>query len=254
VNRPSATLRLPKGGGEAYRDRMHRRLLARIQRKFQTVTEEIRVGGASIRFTRVADPNRVLDDVVAEEDRREKAGKLGAEDANPCTSPHLPYWAELWESARGIAAALGKMKLTPSTRVLDLGCGMGLGGAAAASLGAQVTLADLESPALLFARLNCLTFGNRVRVRRLNWRIDRLGEKFDLILGADILYEPQQWDSLNEFFKAHLAPGGSVLLGEPGRQSGDTFIPWIRQRGWMLREGTEQANGKIIRVFRLMRG
>jgi predicted nicotinamide N-methyase len=232
---------------------MHRRLLARIQRKFQTVTEEIRIGGASSRFTRVADPNRVLDDVVAEEDRREKAGKIGVDDANPSTSPHLPYWAELWESARGIAAALGKMKLTPSTRVLDLGCGMGLGGAAAAALGARVTLADLESPALLFARLNCLIFGDRVRVRRLNWRIDRLGERFDLILGADILYETQQWEFLNEFWKAHLAPGGSVLLGEPGRPSGDTFGPWIRQRGWMLREGAEQANGKSIRVFRLMR-
>ncbi|MGD0137325.1 MAG: methyltransferase domain-containing protein [Tepidisphaeraceae bacterium] len=240
-------MRLPEG--EAYRDRMRRRLLARIQRKIPTVTEEIRVGGASIRFTRVADPNRVLDDVVAEEDRREKAGKI----AEHSTAPHLPYWAELWESARGIAAALGKMKLTHSTRVLDLGCGMGLGGVAAAALGARVTLADLESPALLFARLNGLIFGGRVRVRRLNWRSDRLGERFDLILGADILYETQQWEFLNEFWKAHLAPGGSVLLGEPGRQSGDTFGPWIRQRGWMLREGTEQANGKSIRVFRLMR-
>jgi predicted nicotinamide N-methyase len=241
---------------------MHRRLLARIQRKFQTVTEEIRVGGAgfasagaSIRFTRVADPDRVLDDVVAEEDRREKAGGNGPNDAdaNPSTDAHLPYWAELWESARGIAAALGKMKLTDSTRVLDLGCGMGLGGAAAAALGARVTLADLESPALLFARLNCLSFGNRVRVRRLNWRIDRLDEQFDLILGADILYERQEWEFLNEFWNAHLAQGGSVLLGEPGRQSGETFGPWIRQRGWLLREGTEQANGKSIRVFRLMR-
>jgi predicted nicotinamide N-methyase len=239
---------LREGGGEAYRDRLRRLLLARIQRKFQTVTEEIRVGGASIRFTRVADPNRVLDDLVAEEDRREKTG-----EAQPSTSSHLPYWAELWESARGIAAALEKMKLTQSTRVLDLGCGMGLGGAAAAALGARVTLADVESPALLFARLNCLGFGTRVRVRRLNWRIDRLGERFDLILGADILYESQQWEFLNEFWVAHLAPAGSVLLGEPGRQSGETFGPWIRQRGWMLREGTEQANGKSIRVFRLMR-
>lgn len=246
MKRPSATSHLPN-------DRSHRRLLARIQRKFKTVTEEIRVGGASIRFTRVAEPNRVLDDVVAEEDRREKTGPVAVEDAEPSTPPHLPYWAELWESARGLAAALGKMNLTHSTRVLDLGCGMGLGGAAAAALGARVTLADLESPALLFARLNCLSFGRRVRVRRLNWRTDRLGERFDLILGADILYERQQWEFLNEFWNAHLAPGGSVLLGEPGRQSGETFGPWIRQRGWMLRQGTEDANGKCIQIFRLMR-
>jgi predicted nicotinamide N-methyase len=246
VTHVSATSPLPD-------DRSRRRLLARIQRKFQTVTEEIRVGKASIRFTRVADPNQVLDDIVAEEDRRGKIGELAVEETELSAPLHLPYWAELWESARGIAAALGKMKLTHFTRVLDLGCGMGLGGVAAAALGARVTLADVESPALLFARLNCLSFGNRVRVRRLNWRIDRLDEQFDLILGADILYETQQWQFLNEFWKAHLAPGGSVLLAEPGRQSGDTFGPWIRQRGWMLWEGTEQAGGKSIRVFRLMR-
>jgi len=250
VTRSLATSRLSEGGAEAYR-----RLLARIQRKFQTVTEQIRVGGASIPFTRVADPNRVLDDIVAEEDRRDKTSDDAPHDAhaNSSTEPRLPYWAELWESARGIAVALGKMKLTQSTRVLDLGCGMGLGGGAAAALGARVTLADVESPALLFARLNCLSFGKRVRVRRLNWRIDRLGEQFDLILGADILYERQQWEFLNEFWNAHLAQGGSVLLGEPGRQSGEMFGPWIRQRGWLLREGTEEANGKSIRVFRLMR-
>jgi hypothetical protein len=87
----------------------------------------------------------------------------------------------------------------------------------------------------------------------VNWRIDRLGEPFDLILGADILYEQQQWQFLDEFFKSHLAPGGSVLLGEPGRQSGEAFGPWIRQRGWNLREGTERADGKSIRIFHLMR-
>jgi predicted nicotinamide N-methyase len=138
-------------------------------------------------------------------------------------------------------------------RVLDLGCGMGLGGAAAAALGARVTLVDVESPALLFAKFNCLRFGRRVHIRRVNWRIDRLGQQFDLILGADILYEPQQWPFLDEFFKSHLAPGGSVLLGEPGRQSGETFGPWICQHGWMLRERTEQADGKSIRIFHLTR-
>ncbi|HMB95930.1 MAG TPA: methyltransferase, partial [Tepidisphaeraceae bacterium] len=77
---------------------------------------------------------------------------------------------------------------------LDLGCGMGFAGMAAAAMGANVTLADIENDALLFARFNTLTWKNRVRTRQLNWQADRLDEQFDLILGADVLYDRSQWE------------------------------------------------------------
>ena len=157
--------------------------------------------------------------------------------------------------ARGVAAVLAKMDWSATTRVLDLGCGMGLCGATAAATGANVLLADLEPPAMLFARLNCLPFGRRVRARQLNWQIDRLEERFDLIFGADILYERKQWEFLNEFWKAHLASGGTILLGEPGRQSGGLFVEWIRQRDWFFHESAERIgdDAKQIRIFRLTR-
>jgi predicted nicotinamide N-methyase len=232
------------------RDGPYHRLLARIQRKYRTTTEDVSFGSVTIRFTRAADPDRVLDEIVAEEDRREKISGIRLQDPQ-----HLPYWAELWESSLGIAAAVAEMKFTESTRVLDLGCGMGLAGAAAAAMGASVMLADLETPALLFAKLNCLSLSRRVRLRQLNWQVDRLNEQFDLILGADILYERKQWEFLNEFWKTHLAEGGSVLLGEPGRQSGDLFVPWIAERGWKLSERSQRTkpDGKAIRLFSLKR-
>ena len=123
----------------------------------------------------------------------------------------------------------------------------------AAALGCRVVFADLEAPALLFARLNSLPWGGRVRTRRLDWRSDRLGEQFDLILGADILYERKQWDPLELFWRAHLAENGSVLLGEPGRQTGALFVDWIRERGWKLEEYAEsvETRSKPIRLFRL---
>jgi predicted nicotinamide N-methyase len=226
------------------------RLLARIQRRYQTVTESIAAGPFTIGFTRAAEPNRVLDDIVAEEDRREKA--TGVRLADP---PHLPYWAELWDSARGMADVIATMEFPPHTRILDLGCGMGLCGAVAAARGGNVLLADLEPPALLFARLNTLSAGARARVRRVDWQTDSLGEQFDLILGADILYERKQWEFLVEFWKVHLAAGGSILLGEPGRPSGDLFIPWIQQRGWSLWESSirPRQSDKTIRIFKLER-
>ena len=124
--------------------------------------------------------------------------------------------------------------LSGTPNVLDLGCGMGLSGTVVAALGARVLFADLEAPALLFAQLNSLPWSSRVRTRRVDWRTDQLGERFDLIVGADILYERKQWDHLDPFWRAHLAPGGSVLLGEPGRPTGDAFPDWICPRGWSL--------------------
>jgi 2-polyprenyl-3-methyl-5-hydroxy-6-metoxy-1,4-benzoquinol methylase len=137
--------------------------------------------------------------------------------------------------------------------ILDLGCGMGFAGMAAAALGFDVLLADLEPDALLFARLNTLPWSRQVRTRRLNWETDRLGESFDLILGSDVLYDRSQWDFLNRFFTTHLKPHGRVLLGEPGRQTGDLFPDWITQRRWTLErfEQSVRSRPNPIRVFQL---
>lgn len=219
------------------------------------MTDEIHLAGRPYPFTRIADPNRVLDEVAAEEDRLEKVRGIRAKS----DQLHLPYWAELWDSALGMSQLLIKRfspcPPVPSSpcRILDLGCGMGLTGTVATSLGLPVLFADLEPPALLFAKLNSLRHADAARTRQLNWQTARLGEHFDLILGADILYERKQWDHLEPFWRHHLAPGGSVLLGEPGRQTGDDFPAWVTPRGWQVTYHHEpvETRSKPIRLFEL---
>ena len=254
--------------------RLRAALRHRIARRYATCTTLLKFGDLEIPFTRVADPDRVLDEVAAEEDRLERVSGVRAS----ADQLHLPYWAELWDSAIGMGRWMAREKVEggawrveentsgfplrstvhspPSARVLDLGCGMGLAGTVAAALGARVLFADLEAPALLFAQLNSLPWRRRVRPRRLNWPRDRLDERFDLILGADILYERRQWDHLEPFWRAHLAPGGTVLLGEPGRQTGDLFVEWITARGWRLTRHAEKVETREqpIRLFELHAG
>ena len=108
---------------ERLMDRRAARLLARVRRRFATVTDVVSFGPVSLSFTRVADPNRVLDEVAAEEDRRER--DTGRRHKEPL---HLPYWAELWDSGNGVAAYLvHRFPVELAGRsVLDLGCGQGL--------------------------------------------------------------------------------------------------------------------------------
>jgi predicted nicotinamide N-methyase len=138
---------------------------------------------------------------------------------------------------------------------MDLGCGMGLAGVAAGRMGMHVLFADLETPALVFARLNSLSDRDHVRFRKVNWQTDRLKERFDLILGADIVYDRSQWTFLDTFFQAHLSAGGAVLIGEPGRSSGEEFEPWITARGWKLTRFSQRISGKDypIRLMQLTR-
>jgi predicted nicotinamide N-methyase len=246
------------------------KLLQRIERRFALRQIELDVGGEIIPFYRVADPDKVLDDVAREADLRQRL------DGRRCTDEqlHLPYWAEFWESGAALVAALAEGSITLNAQqlsVLDLGCGMGTAGAGAIVLGHHVMFADLEPEALLIAKLNGLlavahlampahrSLGIKprpqVRTRRVDWSKDQLGERFDLIMGADVIYDRAQWAPLEKFWLAHLAAGGMVLLAEPGRQSGDLFIDWLRGRPWSLQIDQQRIAGREqpIRLLRFSR-
>lgn len=218
------------------------------------VTVDVTVRNVSVRFTRVSDPDRVLDDVCDLESK----GVRGL---------HVPYWAAVWESAAGVVGHLlehgrldgrpdGTLDIESSERlnVLDLGCGMGLAGLlmATARPDCTVTLVDYEAHALLLAQINCHAMRDRTSVRLCDWQTDDLAETFDLIVGSDVLYERDQWDFLDRFWKKHLRERGRLVLGEPMRPKADEFAAWSREHGWRVEEfGPRDQEGKRIRVFEL---
>lgn len=229
-------------------------LHARIARRYELIDAPVAVGPLRVAFTRVADPEKVLDDVCERIERYEKTtGRRMQGDAMG-----LPYWAELWESATAIGAFIAKDggAALRGKSVMDLGCGMGLSGTVAVMMGASVLFADIEKESLLFARLNGLRYQQRpgdVQAKRVDWQQDDLGRRFDVILGADVLYDKSQWPFLEPFFRHHLAPGGRILLGEPGRPSGEGFWEWITPRGWTLSRREQAVPGKPspVKIFEL---
>ena len=223
-------------------------LHADLAARYELTDEPIAVGPLRVHFTRVADPDKVLDELCERIDRYEK--ETGQRVQNDALG--LPYWAELWESSTAIGMMIAKDPAAVRDKnVIDLGCGMGLAGTVAAMLGAQVLFADIETECLAFARLNGLRYEQSpgaTEVKKVDWQKDDLGRRFDVILGADVLYDKTQWPFLEPFFRKHLAPGGRILLGEPGRPSGEGFWDWIMPRGWHLQRREQPVPGRPVPV------
>jgi predicted nicotinamide N-methyase len=135
----------------------------------------------------------------------------------------LPYWAELWPSGVALARFVAQLDLR-GLRVLELGCGLGLPSLAAALRGANVLATDWAADAVELLRHNGERNGAVVRAARIRWDEPEpllLAAPWDLVLGADLLYEARNAEQL-----AALLPrlGGQVLLAEPGRPHAGTLL------------------------------
>ena len=61
---------------------------------------------------------------------------------------YMPYWAYLWPAALQIAESVLQSHWPKNTRVLELGCGLGLVGIAALAAGYCVSLTDYDEKAI----------------------------------------------------------------------------------------------------------
>ena len=67
-----------------------------------------------------------------------------------------------------------------------------------------------------------------------DWRRWTHTERYQLILGADILYDRALHFYLEEIFHRNLAPGGRLLLADPGRTQALEFMVKLEEHGWQV--------------------
>ncbi|MBI4770244.1 MAG: methyltransferase [Chloroflexi bacterium] len=133
----------------------------------------------------------------------------------------------LLRSGAFLADALSELPLAAGERVLDLGCGAGVGAVFAARRGARVLAVDVNPLAVRCTRINALLnqVEDRVSVREGDLFAPLAGERFDLVLFNPPFYRGRPRDLLDyawrgeqvpERFAAgladHLTPGGRALL------------------------------------------
>lgn len=146
-------------------------------------------------------------------------------DAEKAQGRPTPYWAVSWASGRALARALAGEELEGRT-VLDLGSGLGLAAVAAARAGARVTALDASADAVVFAAHNLALndLQGEVTVGDFKAGVELAGEeRFDLVLGADVLYTRQNVELLLDLLPRLVADGGEAWIADPGRTGWDEF-------------------------------
>lgn len=142
----------------------------------------------------------------------------------------LPYGSVLWPSALALAHELASRDLR-GMRVLELGAGTGLPGIIAAARGAHVVQTDIQSLALHLARRNAERNHVAIEHRTADWTAWTDDTRYDLVIGADILYAPDLHAPLRAIFERNAV---EILLGDPYRAHALTLLERLEHDGWQV--------------------
>jgi predicted nicotinamide N-methyase len=197
----------------------------------ELVEEVVGVGSLRLSLLRPRDAEELLDEEAFEHEE------------------FLPYWAELWPSAVALAQAVAALDLS-GLRVLELGCGLALPSLVAALGGAKVIATDWSPDALGVAATNAERNGAHIETALVRW-----GDPgpllehapWDLVLGADLLYERRNVEQLLELLPRL---GRDVLLADPGRPLEAEFLERARES---FDVESRAAGIARVRVHRLRR-
>ena len=181
---------------------------------------QIDIGWRRLEIALPAQPDDFLDDpAVIEANRRDD---------------YMPYWSYLWPASVAMARWLPHTRLSPGTRALELGSGIGLTGLAGAALGWDVTFSDYDDQALQLCRHNAERNGlDGTHIQHLDWRTP-LPQQFPVIFGCEVTYDAASHDPLLGLICQMLAPEGRCWLGDPGRSQGTVFVARARECGFSV--------------------
>lgn len=150
--------------------------------------------------------------------RDEQAMSMGISSAS------WSYFGVVWPASCVLANTVSMIELD-GLRVLEIGCGIALTSIVLNKMGVDITASDYHPLAQTFLDKN-------IQINKLppikfqigNWDAENplLGE-FDLIIGSDVLYEPDHAISVSRFIDTHSSKNVEVIIVDPNRGNRAAF-------------------------------
>jgi predicted nicotinamide N-methyase len=161
-----------------------------------------------------------------------------ADQDNSLAEEYCPYFGVMWEAGIGLSQYLKNIRVK-NLKVLEIGCGLALPSFVLTRNGADVIATDFHADVPLFLEVNQKKNNIQFRYKVMNWREEVQQAKsqhglFDLVIGSDILYESQHADQVAKALLSFLAPGGKIILADPGRAYVQKFITAMNDLGYKL--------------------
>lgn len=190
-------------------------------------------------------------------DRQQFYYPLGAARRLGICSAAWPLFGMLWPSGLQLAIKIAKKPVDPDQRILEIGCGLGLASMTAHRLGGNVTASDRHPLAhrflaknLLNNRLPSMSFrygqwGREEPVSLIDTGSPVLSERYDLIMGSDLLYDPSSPAQVAQFIHQHASAKSEIWVMDPNRGYRNRFTRKMAMYGFDLNE-----DKKIQRPFK----
>jgi len=156
-----------------------------------------------------------------------------------------PMFGELWPASLALAGLMAEFPAA-GKRVLEAGCGLALPSLVLASRGVDVTACDHHPRAGEFLSHNAALNGLApIPFRLAAWADAALGA-YDLVIGADLLYERDQPEVLAAFLDRHAARGAQIVIADPGRRQLGAFRKLMAAQHRTCSETRFAPRGRIL--------
>jgi predicted nicotinamide N-methyase len=192
-------------------------------------------------------------------DRQQYFDPLGEAERAGISSSAWPIFGMLWPSGRVLAHVMLGFELE-GKRILELGCGLALASLVIHRRGGDITASDCHPLAGEFLRENLkLNHLPAMKYQTGNWsQPNPLLERFDLIIGSDVLYDRDQPEALARFIGLHALPGAEILIVDPDRGNRASFNRRMDAMGYSRTEtaisalpGGDKYKGRLLRYRQL---
>ncbi|SDU52409.1 class I SAM-dependent methyltransferase [Desulfobacula phenolica] len=205
----------------------------------------LRIRYQTIEFKDVDIHVRTLRDTLQYLDVNGVAEKLGISSAT------WPLFGVIWPSGKVLAHHMIDYEVD-GKQILEVGCGIGLASLVLNHRLADITSTDYHPEAEPFLMENVkLNKGKKIPFIRMGWCDSNINlGTFDLIIGSDLLYEPDHAELLSGFIDHHANQHCEVIIVDPGRGKHARFSKKMVNLGYSHTQSKPVDTNYLVRPFK----